>query len=326
MNPGTFYGSLSSAFPSQINIDVTEFCNLACIHCPYEAVTKTKGVNRRNLDPDLHRKLIDEIADAGAGVCRYIRYTGEGEPLLHPQLAEMIGYAVRTTGLPTNLTTNGMLLNRRRIDQLLDAGVAIFDISLDAASAEVYAGIRVNGDLSVARSNVEALIERNRTLGCPAKVVVSFVRQPANEHEAEAFRAMWTAAGADAVVVRSRHSCAGSIEAVAEELWAAAPARRLPCLYPWERLIVGPTGRFSFCPADWLHEAELGALESSTVVEVWQGPAMRRLREAHLSGNYSEHAFCGKCPDWSVINWPDSGPNYASLMSRLAPVGGTGAR
>jgi organic radical activating enzyme len=326
MSPGAFYGYLSPSFPSQINIDVTEFCNLACIHCPYEAVTKKKGVNRRNLDPGLHAKLIDEIAGAGLGHCRYIRYTGEGEPLLHPELAGMIGYATRTTGLPTNLTTNGMLLNRRRIDELLDAGVTIFDISLDAASAEVYSHIRVNGDLATARSNVESLIDRNRALGNPAKVVVSFVRQPANEHEADTFRSVWTEAGADAVVIRSRHSCAASIDPVARELWAAAPVPRTPCLYPWERLIVGPTGRFSFCPADWLHEAELGSLESDTVAAVWQGPIMRRLREAHLSGDYSRHVFCGKCPDWSVINWPDSGPNYAGLMSRLAPAGGSGVR
>lgn len=324
MSHGTFYGYLSPVFPSQINIDVTEFCNLACIHCPYEAVTKKKGANRRNLDPALHAKLIDEIADTGTGHCRYIRYTGEGEPLLHPHLADMIGYATKMTGLPTNLTTNGILLNGRRIDELIDAGVTIFDISLDAASPDVYAGIRVNGDLPTAQANVEALIARNRACGSPSKIVVSFVRQPANDHETETFRTIWTEAGADAVVIRSRHSCAGSIDPVARALWAAAPVPRTPCLYPWERLIVGPTGRFSFCPADWLHEAELGSLSSATVAEVWQGPAMRQLRDAHLSGDYSGHAFCGKCPDWSVINWPDAGPNYAGLMNRLAPAVASG--
>lgn len=318
MTIGTFHGDLSAEFPSQINIDVTEFCNLACVHCPYETVTRVKGVNRVNLDPALHRALIDEIADVGKAHCRFIRYTGEGEPLLHPELVAMLGSAVRRTGLPINLTTNGQLLTERRIGELLDAGVGYFDISIDAATAATYAGIRIKGDFDRVVGNVRGLIEANRRGGHRAKVLVSFVRQPANEGEVEAFRAFWTEAGADSVLIRDRHSCAGSIEAVARVMWSAAPVPRRPCLYPWERLVVGPSGRFGFCPADWMHEAEIGRLGEQTVREVWTGPAMTALRAAHLSGDYAAHPFCGKCPDWSVIRWPGAGRNYAALMRELS--------
>lgn len=323
MSVGTFHGHLSAEFPSQINIDVTEFCNLACVHCPYEAVTKVKGAVRRNLAPELHRKLIDEIAEFGRPHCRYIRYTGEGEPLLHPQLAALISDAATRTGLPINLTTNGLLLSDRWIGALLDAGVAVFDISLDAASADTYARIRVKGDYALAVRNVKALIARNRERGTPAKVLVSFVRQEMNTHEVEAFRSFWTEAGVNSVVIRNQHSCAGSIDPVARTMWAAAPTPRQPCLYPWERLVVGPTGRFSYCPADWLHEAEIGTLDGNTVREVWQSPAMAALREAHLSGNFARHAFCRKCPDWSTIAWPGAGRSYADLMRDLSHPGTT---
>lgn len=321
MSVGTFHGHLSAEFPSQINIDVTEFCNLACIHCPYEAVTKIKGAARRNLALDLHRKLVDEIAEFGLPHCRYIRYTGEGEPLLHPQLASLIGDASARTGLPINLTTNGLLLSERWVEALLEAGVTVFDISLDAASADTYAQIRVKGDYDVAVRNVQTLIARNTAYGKPAKVVVSFVRQSQNAHEEEAFRSFWTAEGVDSVVMRNQHSCAGSIAQVARTMWAAAPAPRIPCLYPWERLAVGPTGRFSYCPADWMHEAEIGTLAENTVREVWQGPVMAALRQAHLSGDFGSHSFCGKCPDWSVISWPGTGRSYADLMRDLSSSG-----
>jgi MoaA/NifB/PqqE/SkfB family radical SAM enzyme len=56
---GAFEGHLGAVFPSQINVDVTEFCNLACTHCPYENVTKLKGRGRRNLPSEWHRRLID---------------------------------------------------------------------------------------------------------------------------------------------------------------------------------------------------------------------------------------------------------------------------
>ena len=129
---GQFSEHLSAEFPSQINVDVTQFCNLACIHCPYETVTKLKGKARLNLRLDLHVKLIDEIATTGRGHCLYIRYTGDGEPLLHPNLPDMLRHAVERTGLPVNLTTNGILLTEQRAEQLVDAGVSVIDISIDA--------------------------------------------------------------------------------------------------------------------------------------------------------------------------------------------------
>ncbi|MFX5134405.1 SPASM domain-containing protein, partial [Acinetobacter baumannii] len=72
---------------------------------------------------------------------------------------------------------------------------------------------------------------------------------------------------------------------------------------------------------DWMHEAEIGTLAENTVREVWQGPVMAALRQAHLSGDFGSHSFCGKCPDWSVISWPGTGRSYADLMRDLSSSG-----
>ncbi len=305
---------LSAAFPSQINVEVSEFCNLLCVHCPYESVIKTKGSKRRNLDEALHTKLIDEIAEHGKPHCRFLRYTGDGEPLLHPRLPQMLAYAVDRTELPVNLTTNGLLLTEDRAHALIQAGVSVFDISLDAHDPETYAKIRVGGELAVAHANTRRLIGLAKASGKSAKVVVSFVRQPLNETEVDAFKAFWTSEGADQVVIRNRHSCGGASDDVARAMWKTVPAARTPCLYPWERLVVKPDGVFSYCPVDWKHEAGVGTLTEQTVREVWQGPAMQALRAAHLNNDYRNHAFCGQCPDWSITRWPDEGRSYATMM------------
>lgn len=314
MAVGAFEGYLSSAFPSQINVDVTMFCNLACIHCPYETVTKLKGKGRQNLEVNLHTKLIDEIATAGKGHCRFLRYTGDGEPLLHPRLAEMIAYAYERTGLPINVTTNGMLLTEERSRSLIQAGVAVFDVSIDAHSQETYSQVRVKGDLSVTHECTHRLIKLAKEYSGSAKVMVSFVRQPLNMHEAEPFETYWKEAGADFVVMRNLHSCAGNVPAMSEKMWSTAPTPRKPCLYPWERMVLKADGELTFCPADWKHIANIGNFNSSTIADIWQGEAMRALRTAHLSGDFSKHSFCGGCPDWSVIKWPDEGRSYATVM------------
>ena len=311
---GAFAGYLSPKFPSQINVDATMFCNLACIHCPYETVTKLKGKGRQNLALGLHTKLIDEIATIGKGHCRFLRYTGDGEPLLHPRLAEMVGYAYRLTGLPINVTTNGMLLTEKRARALIEAGVSVFDVSIDAHSQEVYGQVRVKGDLSVTHECTHRLIRLAREYGGTSKVMVSFVRQPLNQHEAGQFEAYWREAEADFVVMRNLHSCGGNVRDMTEKMWASAPKPRKPCLYPWERMVLKADGELTYCPADWKHIANIGNYAQTTIAETWQGESMQALRKAHLSADFSKHDFCRNCPDWSVIKWPNEGRSYATVM------------
>jgi pyruvate-formate lyase-activating enzyme len=315
MTIGQFSELLSSEFPSQINVDLTEYCNLACTHCPYVSTMKPKGKTRSHLSEKLHRKMVDEIVSHGLDHCRFIRYTGEGEPLMHPNLVELLADASERTKLPINLTTNGLLLTEKRIRELLDAGVGTFDVSLDAVHAATYAAIRIGGDLAEVRENTQRLIrlahDRNR------QVIVSFVRQPENDGEADQFKAFWEAEGADVVVLRRLHSCAGYFRETANAMWLSAPSQRRPCLYPWERLVVKPQGTLAFCPASWQHEADIADLATTTIRETWKGPRMTALRTAHVSGDYAQHAFCGQCPDWSVMHWPHEGPNYASVMAQL---------
>ncbi len=315
MTVGAFGGYLSATFPSQINIDCTMFCNLACIHCPYVTVTKLKGKGRMNLAVELHTKLIDEVATTGKGHCRFLRYTGDGEPLLHPHLAEMVKYAHDRTGLPINVTTNGMLLTEERARALFEAGVTVFDVSIDAHSQEVYGEVRVKGILSITHEAVHRLIRLAKEYGGKTKVMVSFVKQPLNIHEAPEFEAYWRAAGADFVVMRNMHSCAGNAPGMAETMWETAPTPRKPCLYPWERMVLKADGELTYCPADWKHIANIGNFATSTIADTWTGEFMTGLRNAHLSGNFGkEHAFCAACPDWQVIKWPDEGRSYATVM------------
>lgn len=315
-----FKNGLTENFPSQLNMDVSEFCNLACIHCPYEHVTKLKGRNRLNLDPELHAKIVSEIVEEGLNDCRFVRYTGDGEPTLHPQLPSMIADLKNRTGIQTNLTTNGLLITPERAVAYLDAGVNVFDISIDAFKEETYRIVRRNGEMADLLKGVRALLEENARRNNPAKVVVSFVRQPINEGEEDAFRSFWTNEGVNFVVIRDRHSCAGEMKETAKEMWQQAPSPRTPCRYPWERLVIKPDGKVVFCPADWHHSGEIGQVKDNTIGEIWRGEAMNALREAHVGNNYKAHSFCSQCPDWQVIPWPGQDRDYASMMKKFQNI------
>lgn len=308
-----FQAHLSPEFPSQIVVDVTEYCNLACGHCPHEDFQNSPAFTGRHLDTELHKKLIDEVASDGRGICKYLRYTAQGEPLIHPKIIEMLQYAGKNSGVPLNMTTNGMLLSEAKARLLLDVGVDVFDISIDAYTPEVYAKIRKKGDLGVTRPNVLKLIELARTGGYKTRIVVSFVEQPLNRHETGLFDAFWKEAGADYVVIRRLHSAAGSKAGLVE-----VRAERYPCLYPWERLTLAPDGCVHFCPQDWRHGSVIKPFRDETIKSIWQGRFMADLREAHLTGDFSGHGLCGQCPDWSTTRWPKEERSYYNLMQELA--------
>jgi MoaA/NifB/PqqE/SkfB family radical SAM enzyme len=310
-----FYGRLTAGFPSQLVIDSTEVCNLACVHCPHPEFKKSSHYAARYLDPELNAKLVDEVRDYGQSQCQYIRYTGEGEPLIHPHIYDMLDYAVHHSGVFVTLTTNGTIMNEKRIEKLLASGLHIVDTSIDAFTPETYAKIRVNGKLEVTRANVQTFLRLRDQTHRKTKIVVSYVEQPQNQHETADFEKFWRDQGADFVVIRRLHSNAGAVKSIADSLRREAAAEdRRPCLYPWERLLLSPEGHLRFCPEDWVKGSNFVDFRTTTVREAWQSDFMRALREAHLKNVFEKHPFCGQCPDWRQTRWPGEGRSYADMV------------
>jgi hypothetical protein len=232
----------------------------------------------------------------------------------------MIEYAARNSGVFVTLTTNGTIMNEKRTQRLLDSGVHMIDVSIDAFTPETYAKVRVHGDLAVTRANVLRLIAWIRESGSPTKVVVSFIEQPQNRQEVADFEMFWKDQGVERVVVRRLHSAAGAVIDVASAMRAQqAQAPRRPCVYPWERIVLNPRGHLAFCPADWTHGSTILDYRSTTIAETWQSEFYRKLRRAHLSNDYEAHGFCGQCPDWRQTRWPAEGRGYADMIEELRP-------
>ena len=317
-----FRGRLSAEFPSQINMDITEVCNLACSHCPHPVFKESEHYAARYIDPELNAKMVEEVRDFGQGRTQYIRYSSNGEPLIHPKGYDMIEDAVRRSKVFVTLTTNGTIMNEKRTQRLLAAGVHLIDISIDAVSPETYARIRVNGDLNVTRANVLRLIQWVRESGAKTKVVVSFVEQPPNRDEAGDFEHYWKDQGADFVIIRRLHSCSGAVVKLADlRRQAQKQQQRRPCLYPWERIVVNARGDLAFCPSDWVHGSYVADYRKTTIRETWQGEFYQKLRAAHVGNQYQDHKFCGQCPDWQGTRWPHQGRSYADMVEEFIDEG-----
>ncbi len=106
---------LIAPHPRQLTIAVTAHCNLRCAGCGYGR-TFMEG-NQLSLET-----LLSVLEDASRAGVTTVRLYG-GEPLLHPQLPEVIRRAV-DLGMTAYITTNGILLGQK-IDRLYSAGLRL---------------------------------------------------------------------------------------------------------------------------------------------------------------------------------------------------------
>ena len=58
-----FVGRLSREFPSQVMLDITEVCNLACIHCAHPKFKGSEHYAKAMLDPELNKKMVKEVSN-----------------------------------------------------------------------------------------------------------------------------------------------------------------------------------------------------------------------------------------------------------------------
>jgi MoaA/NifB/PqqE/SkfB family radical SAM enzyme len=113
-------GFQSASHPILAQIVPIRRCNLACVYCN-EFDKHSAPVALATM-----RERIDHLARLGTA---NIEISG-GEPLLHPDLDELIRY-IRGSGALAGLITNGYLLNEKRVQNLNDAGLDHLQISID---------------------------------------------------------------------------------------------------------------------------------------------------------------------------------------------------
>lgn len=123
-----------------IRISLTTGCNLACYYC----VDSSKQSKIYQLDSNF---IDDFISDAiKLGITR-VKLTG-GEPLLHPNLIEIVQLLKKKDELEdVSLTTNGVLL-KKNAAALFNAGLDRITISLDTLQPELYKKITGGNYLS----------------------------------------------------------------------------------------------------------------------------------------------------------------------------------
>ena len=174
---------------TKVYIEPTSDCNLNCKTCVRHSWDEEMGF----MEMEDYKKIIGDLKSFKG--LEKISFWGIGEPLFHPQIAEMIELASKL-GVKTQIITNGLLLDQEKAEALLEAGLDSLVVSVDGTSPETMADIRSGADLKTVIQNVQNLRSLRDKKKKECEIGIEYVIMKSNVDELKDLRKLARKLGA----------------------------------------------------------------------------------------------------------------------------------
>lgn len=274
------------AAPSWVQVEINNTCNLKCVMCPREAMTRKARY--------MTAAEFGDIADKcrAASVPR-LRLFLMGEPLLHPELAEMIAYA-KSVGIPSvEFNTNAALLTAEKAEAVIEAGLDQIVFSLDGVDAATYEGIRIGGKYDEVTAHVEDFCRRVQARGKGPHTTIQTIVMGSTREHVPAFRERWLGV-ADRVEVQCLREYQGVEAGRTTQIRPDDELRPCPAL--WDYLVILSDRRVVPCCVDINGDMTLGDIADTDIQTLWtRNPVLQELRAHHLRYGYTDYPLCRGC-------------------------------
>ncbi len=302
-----------------VSWNTTNACNMYCDHCYRDAGCKAE----EELSTVEAKTLLEQIARANFKI---MIFSG-GEPLMRPDIVELVAYA-SSLGLRPVFGTNGTLITLDMAKRLKEAGAMGMGISLDSLDKEKHNQFR---KFPGAWEGAVQGMRNCRAAGLPFQIHTTVMEW--NNHELEAMTDFAVAEGAVAhhffflvptgraktieaeslraeayeetltrimkkqqeVPIELKPTCAPQFLRIAAQMGVKTRFRR-GCLAGTAYCIISPRGKVQ--PCAYLN-MELGDVRATPFDEIWKNSqVLNRLRTLEYSGGCGECQFkraCGGC-------------------------------
>jgi len=161
--------------PLHFQLEPATGCNLRCQTCQVPDYTPEQ---KKNMTLRQFQHIFDQIRPIKVAL------SGAGEPFLNPDLLGIVRHA--KSGGASVLTTTNFTLCTRKLAEIVDSGLDLIKISLDAARPETYRKIRGADFFDRIIRDIEGLQEAKRRKNSPTPFIrLQFVLQSDNLDQIE---------------------------------------------------------------------------------------------------------------------------------------------
>jgi len=268
--------------PLRLWIETTGRCNLKCVFCINKDLPPDQ---KKDMDTGLYKKIIDEAAGNVYDVNLFHR----GEPLLHPDITDMIAYAA-DRDIRTRIHTNATLLNEELGRRIIYAGLDMISFSFDGYTAEEHEKNRKGADFERTLENIKGFLKVKKEMGSKKPETIIQIMETASPDKTlpdrrKAFIKRFEGLSPDRIITRKPHNWGGLLKIKDES--GTVPEARHSCTFPWYSLTI--------CPQDFMGSMPVGDINKSSIKEIFNGERLKEIRRMFASKNIKEGIPCGTC-------------------------------
>lgn len=276
-------------YPPCVQIEPTSMCNFRCVMC-YQIDKSFSGKSNGHMGMmslDTYKLLIDELE----GKVEAVTLASRGEPLMHPQIKDIIEYTGNKF-LGFKINTNASLLTEDLCHTILQAGVNTLVFSVDAADKNTYEKIRINGNFDKVKQNIIRFHEIRKTFYPNSQIItkVSGVLISSKQQTLDTLVSFW------------KDYC-DDVAFVPYNPWESSYTNEVnnittPCTDLWRRLFVWYDGRVNPCDYDYkttLLAENQPVFPNMSIREIWNSTQYNKLRKKHLRKERGDIEPCKRC-------------------------------
>jgi len=260
-------------FPKHVHIETAAICNAKCWFCPQDELPR----HGTTMPDALVEKIINDLTDIPRNVQFQLSPFKVNEPFLDNRIIDII--ATCNEKLPNaaiTVITNSSPLTERKFKQFLALkNIRYLSVSLNECTRERYEEVmKISFGRTLERLRMIHRAKENGQLAAP--VIISRVGR--GEQEGEVFR-RWVLTEFPLF----------QVEVYAPAEWLGQVGIPPPATVPnegcsrWFELSITATGAVAHCCMDGLPTYPIGDVKTQHVLQVYNAPAYRKLRESTLS-------------------------------------------
>lgn len=219
------------SIPTMLIVDLTTKCNLVCRHCDMhhnKEISKLRNMEEDYTPVERYKFLLDYADNVYLNI--------SGEPLLSPKFWEILDYIDQSDNDPYLFSvTNGILLDEKAANRIVDSKFKVLLVSMDAASNETYKRVR-GGDFSLWCKNVRYIAQRKKEMNnTQLKIVLQHtVSREALEETSDTIK-LAEELGVDEIIIRPLYE-----NIAGKETWRVPMDEEREYYYPQQTMMYYP--------------------------------------------------------------------------------------
>jgi len=272
-------------------IEPTNACMMNCIMCPRKNMKRK--IEFMNLE--FFKSIIDQ-----AKWNKGMDFSQFGDPLCHPELDKMIEYC-ENKNIRTMIGINPNLLTENNVIKLLKAGISSMGISIDGLNDKQYKFYRgKNADYELAKKNIKNLLKIKNQMRSDVEIHIGVILNNDLKDNFDKFKKIWNEVGVKNIQPMGYKAFDGSVDEIFK-YGKVYKKFKYQCSEPWVGVSVVASGKVVPCCYDYDEKCVLGDLKKQTLLEVWNGEPMRKLRKEFIEKNV-KNRLCVNCVNRQEID------------------------